>query len=412
MSQSKRYDVAIIGSGISGLTFAEHCQNQGLDYLVLEKTNSVGGVIQAESYKDHTIPKGPRIFLRSRSEKLMRLADRFDIPYSVIEKKMPRFLVQNSYLEKVGLKTLIKHPRILNVFLKSPKDVEESIGQFFESYCGRKFVDNIIEPIVAGIWAQDPYKLSMDHLMGALKFKNFKSKKKKQKGLIVFPKGLKVLLDQMYQKHRDRILLNSECLGFQKHDDDFLITTARGTYRAEKIVLSCSFLEAIEILEKSGIVIDQELKQAKSASIDVVSFYFSKPLARPFGSGYLIPKKSGMMTRGVLFDADFLGYQDCDLLSCFIQDTEDSNEVALKELKDVLKISQDPEKTFVTRYPSRIFSCSVGLFSKMRLFEERLAFQGIFLAGAYPKVGISDALEKVEIAFESLNRLRDTQLQL
>ncbi len=46
----KKYDIIIIGAGISGLSLAHYCAGQGLSPLVLEKNRRVGGTFYSHSF--------------------------------------------------------------------------------------------------------------------------------------------------------------------------------------------------------------------------------------------------------------------------------------------------------------------------------------------------------------------------
>ena len=148
---------------------------------------------------------------------------------------------------------------------------------------------------------------------------------------------------------------------------------------------------------------DPSLKTVNSSNIDVVSFCFSKKIHRPFGSGYLIAKNKGFKTRGVLFDADFFGNETGDRVSCFIQEAKDPISQAFSELQKVFPGLENYEKVFVSRYPKSIFQCHVGVHEKLMTFQENLASYGLYLIGAYPKVGVADVLDKSEKIFQTLN---------
>jgi protoporphyrinogen oxidase len=399
-------DVAIIGGGIGGLYLAKKLKDQGLDFRLFEKDSRTGGYIDQISYQDKIIPLGPRIFLHSRIKKLLDLTCFYSVPSKVITGKFPRYLLQDKGLEKVGPKIIFQFPKLLThlIFSKNNK-AEESIAHFFSTRINKTFLETVIEPLCAGIWAADPNDLSMDHLMGGLKNKEFLKKlfKKKPKGLVVFPKGLNPLMEALEKDLAPHIYKNNEIKALLKTQEGWDITTSSGTYKAKKVAIALGFQEMLKLLENSSIEMDPLLKTVNSSDIDVVSFCFSKKIHRPFGSGYLIAKNKGFKTRGVLFDADFFGNETGDRISCFIQEAKDPILEAYCELQKVFPGLENYEKAFISRYPKSIFQCHVGVHEKLMTFQENLASYGLYLIGAYPKVGVADVLDKSEKIFQALN---------
>ena len=52
-------DIVIIGAGLTGLTAAYHLNKAGANFIVLEKSDTYGGVIQSEKEKGFLYEKGP-----------------------------------------------------------------------------------------------------------------------------------------------------------------------------------------------------------------------------------------------------------------------------------------------------------------------------------------------------------------
>ena len=52
-------DVVILGAGITGLTTAHHLKKAGLDFILLDKDEKVGGVIQTKDENGFIYEEGP-----------------------------------------------------------------------------------------------------------------------------------------------------------------------------------------------------------------------------------------------------------------------------------------------------------------------------------------------------------------
>jgi phytoene dehydrogenase-like protein len=85
LNTTDKYDVVVVGAGVSGLLSALALSKEGKRVLVLEKENYIGGVCRSYRYQGYTVDTGPHIITRLDSGPLKVLMDRyFDvIPYFV-----------------------------------------------------------------------------------------------------------------------------------------------------------------------------------------------------------------------------------------------------------------------------------------------------------------------------------------
>jgi phytoene dehydrogenase-like protein len=61
-------DVIIVGGGLAGLCCARRLQQQGVEYLVLEKSDGVGGRIRTDRVDGFQLDRGFQVFLTSYPE--------------------------------------------------------------------------------------------------------------------------------------------------------------------------------------------------------------------------------------------------------------------------------------------------------------------------------------------------------
>ena len=74
---SVRKDVVVIGAGISGLVCAYRLKTLGVDVLLIEKSDRVGGVIQSERIDGFLIERGPNS--SQGTEELLALVEELGI---------------------------------------------------------------------------------------------------------------------------------------------------------------------------------------------------------------------------------------------------------------------------------------------------------------------------------------------
>jgi oxygen-dependent protoporphyrinogen oxidase len=167
--------VAIIGGGITGLTAAFYLQRNGIPVTVYEASGRVGGVIQSLREDGYLAEFGPNTILET-SPKVGQLirdaglqAQRLDpapeaeARYVVRYRRpiaMPASLL--GFLSTALFTTKAKLAVLREPFVPARRDAkEESIADFVLRRLGREFLDHAIDALVAGVYAGDPYKLSL-----------------------------------------------------------------------------------------------------------------------------------------------------------------------------------------------------------------------------------------------------------
>ena len=91
----KKYDVVVIGSGISGLLSALALSKEGKKVLILEKEDYIGGVCRSYEVDGYRVDTGPHAITRLENGPLRELMDRyFDAS--------PKFVPFGKYYVRIG----------------------------------------------------------------------------------------------------------------------------------------------------------------------------------------------------------------------------------------------------------------------------------------------------------------------
>src|SRR5262245_44030804 len=167
--------VAVIGAGITGLTAAFYLKRKGVPVVVYEASSRVGGVIQSERREGYLLEGGPNTILET-SPKVRQLIQDAGLESRRIEadpKAEARYLVrkrhpialptsQAAILTSDLLSAKAKRTRLHGPFVPARRDgKEESIAEFIVRRLSQEFLDYGVDPLVAGIYAGDPAKLSV-----------------------------------------------------------------------------------------------------------------------------------------------------------------------------------------------------------------------------------------------------------
>src|SRR5215472_1323892 len=167
--------VAIIGAGITGLTAAFYLKRKGVDVTVYEASPRAGGVIRSHVADGYLAEFGPNTILETspRISQLVRdagLESRRLDPAPGVEARyvvryrrpiempgsVPGFFTTRLFSAKAKL-AVMREP-----FVPRRRDgKEESIAEFVVRRLGQEFLDHAIDALVAGVYAGDPYKLSV-----------------------------------------------------------------------------------------------------------------------------------------------------------------------------------------------------------------------------------------------------------
>ena len=166
----------VIGGGISGLACAWEIQRAcpGVNVSVLESSGKAGGNIWTVKGDGWTCESGPAAFL-NRDPSTLELADSLGLSGELVtaeEGVRRRYILLNGRLRRF--------PDTLSSFLSSdllsirararvfmeplvppaPLDMEESVADFARRRLGSEAASRLLDPVVAGIYAGDPERLS------------------------------------------------------------------------------------------------------------------------------------------------------------------------------------------------------------------------------------------------------------
>ncbi|QYM80204.1 protoporphyrinogen oxidase [Horticoccus luteus] len=175
-SSSSSRSFAILGAGITGLTAAYRLTRLGHNVRVFESAARVGGAIATERDGGWLVESGPNSLLADAG--LLQLIDELGlagqrIPANPAARK--RFIVCRGRPAPVPMSpaALLRTPLLSfggtlrlfgDVFLRPRvRTVDVSLADFIEAHFGTQVVDYALNPIVSGIYAGNPIKLSTRH---------------------------------------------------------------------------------------------------------------------------------------------------------------------------------------------------------------------------------------------------------
>ncbi len=203
--------VAVIGAGITGLSAAVELRGRGAKVTVLESANRVGGVITTVRRDGFLVEAGPTSL--TATAQLEGLIDRLGIGEQRIATSPAakrRYIVRDGALVALpdgpgalaGTKAIsagAKFALLREPLVRARHDQEdESLAALVRRRLDREILEYLVNPLIAGIYAGDPERLSVKYAMPALFHGERKHgslivgtmKEMKTKGGIVRQKGI------------------------------------------------------------------------------------------------------------------------------------------------------------------------------------------------------------------------------
>jgi oxygen-dependent protoporphyrinogen oxidase len=455
--------IAIIGAGITGLTTAFCLKRRGISVTVYESGARVGGVIQSSRRDGFLAEHGPNAALETSPKvaelvkwaglEARRLATAPDAEarYVVRDRRpvsMPGsplgFLT--TPLFSMGAKlAVLREP-----FIKPRRDgVEESIAQFVQRRFNQEMLDHAIDALVAGVYAGDPYQLSLPHAFPKLKAleDNYGSmikgqilgaKARKKSGEIAkdrapkfsFDEGLQVLTDGLAGHLGDAVRLNTEISALTKSGDQWLVQTSAGSQEHSAVIYCGTAFRLAQLQIEAGpqgripVEIFSEIKYPPVASV-VLGFRREDVTHPCLGFGMLIPKIEGFKILGTIFSSALFPNRapaGCICLTSYIGGTRypafaslpsgQLIDLTMADLRELLGVKGNPIFSQVAFYPRAIPQYNVGYGKyRDRLSEIEAQAPGLYFAGQYRDgVSLADSMVSgINIAERLVKKLKPEQ---
>uniref|UniRef100_A0A7S3ELQ9 Protoporphyrinogen oxidase n=1 Tax=Rhodosorus marinus TaxID=101924 RepID=A0A7S3ELQ9_9RHOD len=171
----KKADTLVVGSGVSGSSLAFALHKKGLNVLMTEARDRIGGNVITKQENGYTWEEGPNTF--QPAPHIMRMAVDLGLKDDVVlaDHTLPRFVFWNGKLFALPLgPSDIPKFRLLSpwgfiraglgaigLVMPNTSGKEESVKEFVTRHLGKEVYERIIDPFVSGVYAGNPMSLSM-----------------------------------------------------------------------------------------------------------------------------------------------------------------------------------------------------------------------------------------------------------
>ncbi len=458
----------MIGGGIAGLSAAYYASKlTGVQVTLCESSDRWGGKIVTERIPfeqgQFVVEGGPDSFLATKvwglalckelglSERLQGTNTHQKNTYILNRDRLLPLPDGLAMMIPTDMQAMMKS-RLLSWFGKArmgldfvlpPKALngDESLGAFISRRLGREAYENLIEPLMSGIYAGDGDRLSLastfPHLRdleleygslarGALKMRQQSNGKPIQGSRPVFvtpTSGLAEIVEKLveYLKANGADLkLKTKALQIANDRLQYRVTLQTGeTLNAASVVLAMPAFAAGQVLESLNPLLASDLQTIPYVSTTTISLaYRQSDIPRQLdGYGYVIPRREGRHALACTWTSAKFSHRAPEgyvLLRVFVGragqnfpwNETDLLALARKELKQTLGITAAPLLERVFLWDQAMPQYNLGHPATLKRIDEALEkHPGLALAGnGYRGIGIPDCIHSGELAVEKLTR--------
>ncbi|WP_210469698.1 protoporphyrinogen oxidase [Sporosarcina sp. 6E9] len=463
----QRKKVVIVGGGITGLAAAFYMQKEArekglaLDVLLIEASNRLGGKIQTIRRDGFIIERGPDSFL-IRKKSIGILAKDLGIEDELVKNATGQaYIFVNGKLHPIPAGSVMGIPTQMGPFLKtelfsltgklraagdffmprSSSTDDQSLGSFFRRRLGGEVVENLIEPLLSGVYSGDIDQMSLKST-----YPQFYEVEKKHRSLILgmkksrpkpvpvkdgqlakregvfhtFKNGLETLVEAVEEKLTPNSVLKGVRVDSIKRVDDknVLLLNDGQIIETDAVVLTTGHKAASDLFAPHGLLQDLGAIPTTSTATVAMAFPDEAVVQDEEGTGFLVSRTEDFSItactwthrkwptstpKGKVLIRAFVG-RIGDETIVDLPDAE-IEKIVLADLKRIIDIKGKPDFTVITRWKNDRPQYRVG--HQKRIEAARAEIQSEFplvkLVGAsYDGVGLPDCVDQGKAAVQEI----------
>ena len=454
--------IAIIGGGIAGIAAAfylERARRTGaaLDWLLLEKSGRLGGVIRSEQRDGYVLEAGPDSFLTMKPSgadfcRDLGIADQL---ISSNDSDRKTYIVVHGRLVPIpdGLEFMVP-TRIMPMattplFSWSTKlgmakewfsaagshNGDESVADFVRRHFGQEMVDRVAEPLLAGVYGGDADQMSVRAVLprfaemecesGSLVRATLKAKKTRTMSSAP-PQPLFTSLRNGMQEMvnaaaaalpMDHVRLLQPMTAIERCGTGWVVKTESRSEPFDAVILATPAQASATLLREVNQELVSGLRQIKYSSSAAVVLGYDRPITLPPGHGFLVPRTEGRNMLACTFvhrKFPFRVPQGASLLRCFVSSSRVPDLITqsdhwllstmLTEIKEILQVRETPLFAHIYRWDCALPQYSTGHLERVAGMEKILgAMSGLQVIGnSFHGIGIPDCIKSGKQAAERL----------
>ncbi|MDP4083928.1 MAG: protoporphyrinogen oxidase [Bacillota bacterium] len=466
MTEEKK-KVAILGGGIAGLTTAFYLQkivrekSLPIEIKLIEASHHLGGKMQTVVRDGFTIERGPDSFL-ARKTSITRLAKEVGMEHQLVHNSTGKsYVLVDEKLYSMPGGSIMGIPTEIGPFIttglfslggklraaadfilpRSESGKDQSLGQFFRRRLGDEVVENLIEPLLSGIYAGDIDQLSLmstfpqfyeveqkyrSLILGMKKAAPPKpktsgsSEPKKQGVFLTFKTGLQSFAEAIESKLDPNMILKGHRVNkVTKNGNEYEIYLNNGETLMADCIVAATPHKATQVMFSDYSFFDS-FKIVPSTSVATVALAFPLEAIKKDidGTGFVVSRNSDYTITACTWTHKKWEHSTPEgkaLLRCYVGRAGDETivelsddqivKIVLDDLNKTMDITMDPEFFVISRWKNAMPQYTVGHKQRLKEIYEHVTEElpGVFLAGSsYEGIGVPDCIDQGEKAVQSV----------
>lgn len=450
--------ILVIGGGITGLSAAYYLQEQitknNFPYQIrlVEANNRLGGKIETVYKDDFIIERGPDSFL-SRKMAANKLIEKLGLQDDLVRNATGQaYIVVRNKLHKIPPGSFMGIPTEVRPFLlsslfsvkgkiragldyvipKGKKVDDQSIGKFFRRRFGNELVENLIEPLLSGVYSGDiddmslmttfPNFYHLEQKYGSLikglkkSIPNQQKTKKPNHGLFMtLTGGFQSLIDELEKQLNNGITTGLAVNYIEKKAPHYHVLLSDGTvYKADAIIIATPHKTLPKMFSQYDVF--KIVEKIPNSSVANVALAFNKDdlTHKMEGTGFVVSRNSNFRItattwtdrkwphttpEGKVLLRSYVGGPH-DMEAVHLSD-EELTDIVLTDLSKIMKIKGNPEFSVISRFVDAMPQYVVGHQERVAIINEftEKELQGVIITGSsYTGVGVPDCIDAGETA--------------
>ncbi|MEI5906466.1 protoporphyrinogen oxidase [Bacillus spongiae] len=464
----EKQKVVIIGGGITGLTAAYYLQKEArekqiaIEVVLVEASHRLGGKIQTVTQDGFVIERGPDSFLERKSS-AAKLATEVGMEKELVNNSTGQsYVLVNNKLHPMpsgsvmgipteigpfvttGLFSLMGKARAAGDFVlpRSKVEGDQSVGEFFRRRLGNEVVENLIEPLLSGIYAGDIDQLSLmstfpqfiqmeqkyrSLVLGMKKGMPKKPKTPKKGMFLTLKTGLQSFVDAIEgHLENETVLKGVRVENIQYHHKKYELYLNNGNKLEANNIIVATPHHVLPSMFASYRMFEP-LKDMPSTSVATVAMAFPKAALEKNidGTGFVVSRNSDYSITACTWTHKKWPHSTPEgqvLLRCYVGRAGDEavvdlsdaeiEQIVLDDLQKTMNISMKPDFTIVSRWKDSMPQYTVGHKERMDKLKAEVSekLPGVFLAGSsFNGLGIPDCIDQgIDVVEQVLQRIQSS----
>jgi protoporphyrinogen/coproporphyrinogen III oxidase len=446
--------LVIIGGGITGLSLAYFLleKKPSLDIIVLESEKKAGGKIWTDRVDGFLCEGGVNGFLDNRP-KTLELASKLSLtPLRSNDNARKRYIYSGGRLNLLpesppafflsNLLSPFGRLRIVwEMFVPKWTGGDETLAHFAIRRLGKEAYEKLIDPMASGIFAGDPYKMSLKScfpkvynleqkygslIRGMLKLQKESKKTGKKVGtgpggvLTSFYDGMEAVINALTLCLGDRLRTESQVVSVDKNGIKYSVYLSGGSnIEADAVVFATPAFKTAGMIKDIDKNLHSTLGEIYYPSISVVCLGYRREKIKHSldGFGFLVPGREGRKILGTLWDSSVFPNRAPEghvLLRSMLGGARKSElalesadklvNIVMDELKDTMGINAQPDLAKVFTHEKGIPQYSQGHGKRLDTIAQICSkLRGLYITGnAFHGISVNDCIENSYSLAESI----------